>query len=142
MVLRIKTLLVVFCLLFLASGWVHARLPIRESEAFQQYLKKPRGEFAKLVCLLNYYRDGDFIIRFDGFDYMPSYAFPHAKAWLFTHYNKDTASQWIRKNCYVSPFERKVIYVKFPDGELEPARDMILRDLAELERAIAEVHAV
>ncbi|OQA40518.1 MAG: hypothetical protein BWY49_00845 [Candidatus Omnitrophica bacterium ADurb.Bin314] len=137
----LRALAACVCLLVLAPLSLRAQPPVRESAAFEQYLKKPKGEFAKLVCLLNYYRTGDFTVRFDGFDYTPSFAFPHAKAWLFTHYNKENAAQWVRKHCYLSPFERKVIYVKFPGYDYEVARDMILRDLAELEQAIAETRS-
>ncbi|OQA57297.1 MAG: hypothetical protein BWY42_00633 [Candidatus Omnitrophica bacterium ADurb.Bin277] len=114
---------------------------LRESKVFRQFLQKPRSEFAKLVCLMNYYRTEDFIIRFDGFDYTPAYAFPYAKSWLFTHYNKEKAEEWVKKNCYVSPYGRNIIYVKFPGGDYEIARDMILRDLAGLETAIADHEA-
>ena len=91
----LRALAACVCLLVLAPLSLRAQPPVRESAAFEQYLKKPKGEFAKLVCLLNYYRTGDFTVRFDGFDYTPSFAFPHAKAWL----SRTTTRKMPRNGC-------------------------------------------
>ena len=110
--------------------------PIRETEAYKQFVKKPQSEFNKLIFLMHYYHNGPFTIMLDGVDYTPQFAFPFAQVYLFTHYNGETAEKWIKKHCYRSTIEQNIIYLRFPDGRYEPARDEVLRGLGELEEAM------
>ena len=115
-----------------------AQEAIRDTPAYKQFAKKPQNDFAKLIFLMNYYRNAAFTIVFDGADYTPQFAFPFAQVYLFTHYNNESAAKWIKQHCYRSPFNQNIIYLRFPSGRYDPARDVILRDLAQLEKALRE----
>jgi len=120
---------------FLAA---YTERPIRDTEAYKQFSQKPQNDFSKMIFLMNYYRDAPFSIIFDGSEYSPEFAFPFAQVYLFTHYRNEKAEKWIKKHCYRSIFGQNIIYLRFPNGRYEPARDVILRDLAQLEEALRE----
>lgn len=137
-----KSLLLAVCLgagiFFTVTPPVCAQPNFRETEAYRQFVKKPQNDFAKIIFLMNYYRTAPFTIVFDGADYTPEFAFPFAQVYLFTHYKQEKAVPWIKKHCYRSVIGQNVIYLRFPSGKYEPARDVILRDLAELNRVLEE----
>jgi hypothetical protein len=134
-------LLVVSLSLALSSAVVspaQAMEAIRDTEAYKQFSKKPQDDFAKMIFLMNYYKAAPFTIVFDGSDYSPAFAFPIAQVYLFTHYKNEKAASWIKQHCYRSAFSQNIIYLRFPDGKYEPARDVILSDLKLLEKALKE----
>ena len=107
--------------------------PLAESQAYQDFLKKPATDFSKMVCLLNYFRTAPVIVRFEGIDYTPEFAYPFGLVYLMTNYHNEKPEQWARKHCYRSIFSNKIIYFKFRDGSSRPARDVILEKFQELE---------
>ena len=117
---------------------VRAQEPIRETEAYRQFTKKPQNDFSKIIFLMNYYRTAPFTIVFDGSDFTPDFAFPFAQIYLFIHYKGEKAAPWIKKNCYRSPVGQNIIYLRFPSGKYKPAKEVILRDLAQLEKDLKE----
>ncbi|MDD5225563.1 MAG: hypothetical protein PHV97_00070 [Candidatus Omnitrophica bacterium] len=126
---------------FIFSGTVPAVLgaeglePVAQSQAYQEFLKKPANDFSKMICLLNYFRTVPAVVQFEGIDYAPEFAYPIALVYLMTNYRNEKPEQWTRKHCYRSIFSNKIIYLKFHDGSSRPARDVILEKFKELDEA-------
>ena len=60
--------------------------PLAESQAYQDFLKKPTSDFSKMVCLLNYFRTAPVIVQFEGIDYTPEIAYPVGLVYLMANY--------------------------------------------------------
>jgi len=126
---------------FVFSGTVPAAMgaeglePVEQSQAYQEFLKKPGNDLAKMVCLLNYFRTAPVVVRFEGIDYTAQVAYPIGLVYLMTNYRNEKPDDWAKKHCYRSIFSNKIIYLKFEDGSLRPARDVILEKYHELEAA-------
>jgi len=106
-----------------------------ESEAYQQYLKKPQSNLAKLLCGLNYFRTAPVMVRYDDVDYPVQFAYPLGLTYLLTHYHEEDPVRWIKKNCYRSPTADKIMYFKFPDGSYRPVREIFINMFHLLEKA-------
>jgi len=109
--------------------------PLAESQAYQDFLKKPTSDFSKMVCLLNYFRTAPVIVQFEGIDYTPEIAYPVGLVYLMANYHNEKPEHWARKHCYRSIFSNKIIYLKFRDKSSRPARDVIIEKYHELEEA-------
>lgn len=109
--------------------------PLAQSKAYQEFLKKPGNDLAKMVCLLNYFRTAPVMIQFDGIDYTPEIAYPVGLVYLMTNYHNEQPEQWARKHCYRTLFGNNIIFLKFQDGSSRPARDVIIEKYHELEEA-------
>jgi hypothetical protein len=109
--------------------------PVEGSQAYQEFLKKPANDFSKMICLLNYFRTAPVMVRFEGIDYSTQVAYPIGLVYLMANYRNENPEAWARKHCYRSIFSNKIIYLKFEDGSLRPARDVILEKYKELEAA-------
>lgn len=109
--------------------------PMESSKAYQEFLKKPANDFSKMICLLNYFRTVPAVVQFEGIEYAPEFAYPIALVYLMTNYRNENPEQWAKKHCYRSIFSNKIIYLKFRDGSVRPARDVILEKYHELEEA-------
>lgn len=121
------------------AGTTDTRPAFCDTEAYRQLVKKPKvDEFSKMVFLMNHYRTAPFTIVYEGSDYKPDFVFPFAQIYLFTHYRQEKAAKWAKKHCYRSLIKQEIIYVRYPDGKYETARELTLRDLAQLERALRE----
>ncbi len=115
--------------------------PIGQSEAFKQFLKKPRTNLSKLICILNYFWNAPVMVKYEGTEYTTQFAYPFGLTFLLTHYHDEDPAHWIKKNCYRSPMSNTVIYFKFRDGRYRPARDVFLEELANLEKVLTEQKA-
>jgi len=109
--------------------------PVAQSKAYQEFLKKPGNDLAKMVCLLNYFRTAPVVIQFDGIDYSPEVAYPVGLVYLMTNYHNEQPEQWAKKHCYRTLFGNNIIFLKFQDGSSRPARDVIIEKYHELEEA-------
>lgn len=109
--------------------------PVAQSQSYQEFLKKPPNDLAKMICLLNYFRTAPVMVRFEGIDYTAQAAYPFGLVYLMTNYRNEKPNDWAKKHCYRSIFSNKIIYFKFEDGSLRPARDVILEKFIELEDA-------
>jgi hypothetical protein len=107
--------------------------PLAESQAYQEYLKKPENSLSKAICLLNYFRTAPLMVQFDGVEYTPEFAYPFGLVYLMTNYRSEDPQQWAKRHCYRSLFTNRIIYFKFEDGTSRPARDVILEKFRELE---------
>jgi len=109
--------------------------PLVQSQAYQEFLKKPDNDLAKMVCLLNYFRTAPVVVQFEGIDYSTQIAYPIGLVYLMTNYRNENPEKWARKHCYRSIFSNKIIYLKFQDGSSRSARDVIIEKYHELEEA-------
>ncbi len=109
--------------------------PVAQSQAFQEFLKKPGNDLSKMICLLNYFRTAPVVVRFEGIDYTARAAYPFGLVYLMTNYRNEKPEDWARKHCYRSLFGNNIIFFKFQDGSSRPARDVILEKYHELEEA-------
>jgi hypothetical protein len=129
----------VLFLFFVLSGVLPAVMadeglqPLAESQAYQDFLKKPANDFSKMFCLLNYFRTAPVIVQFEGIDYTAEFAYPFGLVYLMSNYHNEKPEHWAKKHCYRSIFSNKIIYFKFQDGSSRPARDVILEKFEELE---------
>lgn len=110
--------------------------PVAQSQAFQEFLKKPGNDLSKMICLLNYFRTSPVVVRFEGIDYTAEAAYPFGLVYLMTNYRNENPEDWARKHCYRSLFGNNIIFFKFQDGSSRPARDVILEKYHELEEAL------
>ncbi|MEI7751059.1 MAG: hypothetical protein WCJ71_03110 [Candidatus Omnitrophota bacterium] len=110
--------------------------PIEQSQAYQEFLKKPANDLAKMVCLLNYFRTAPVVVQFDGTDYTAQAAYPFGLVYLMTNYRNEQPEQWAKKHCYRTLFGNNIIFFKFQDGSSRPARDVIIDKYRELETAL------
>jgi len=125
--------ILVFCGLSPAVLGAEGLQPLAESQAYQDFLKKPVNDFSKMICLLNYFRTAPVIVRFEDIDYTAEFAYPFGLVYLMANYRNEKPEHWARKHCYRSIFSNKIIYFKFQDGSSRPARDVILEKFQELE---------
>jgi hypothetical protein len=109
--------------------------PVAESQAYQEFLKKPGNDLSKMICLLNYFRTAPIMVRYDGIDYTAQVAYPFGLVYLMTNYRNENPVDWAKRHCYRSLFENNIIFFKFQDGSSRPARDVILEKYHELEEA-------
>ena len=128
-------------LYFVFSGAVPAVLgaeglrPVEQSQAYQEFLKKPENDLSRMICLLNYLRDEPIMVRYEGIDYTAQAAYPFGLVYLMTNYHNENPEDWAKKHCYRSLFSNSIILFKFQDGSSRPARDVILEKYHELEAA-------
>jgi len=109
--------------------------PVAQSQAYQDFLKKPSNDLAKMVCILNYFRDAPIIVQYEGIEYTPQIAYPVGLVYLMTNYHNENPEQWARKHCYRTLSGNSVILMKFQDGSSRPIRDVIIEKYHELEAA-------
>ena len=109
--------------------------PVEQSQAYQEFLKKPGNDLSKMICLLNYFRTAPVVVQFEGIDYTAQAAYPFGLVYLMTNYHNEKPEHWARKHCYRSLFGNNIIFFKFQDGSSRPARDVILEKYHELEEA-------
>ncbi|MFA7255871.1 MAG: hypothetical protein WC133_07270 [Candidatus Omnitrophota bacterium] len=109
--------------------------PVAQSQAYQEFLKKPANDFSKMICLLEYFRTAPILVQFEGIDYTPQIAYPIGLVYLMTNYRNEKPEEWAKRHCYRSIFNNKIIYLKFQDGSARPARDVIIEKYHELEEA-------
>jgi len=89
-------------------------------------------EFAKILFVMESYRDSDFKVVLDGTQYQIRSAFGRAQSYLRRNYHGEVAEAWIKNHLYRSSQRGEVIYLKFPDGNQRPLRDVLLEDLRRL----------
>ena len=109
--------------------------PVEQSQAYQEFLKKPGNDLSKMICLLNYFRTAPIVVRFEGIDYTAQAAYPFGLVYLMTNYHNEKPEHWAKKHCYRSLFGNNIIFFKFQDGSSRPARDVIIEKYRELEEA-------
>ena len=109
--------------------------PVAKSQAYQEFLKKPDNDLAKMICILNYFRDAPITVWYEGIEYTTQLAYPVGLVYLMTNYHNENPEQWAKKHCYRSLSGNNIILMKFQDGTSRPVRDVIIEKYHELEEA-------
>lgn len=112
--------------------------PLAESRAYKDFLKKPANDLAKMICILNYFRTAPVVVQYEGIDYPAQLAYPVGLVYLMTNYRGEDPNAWVKKNCYRTLSGNNIIYLKFEDGKVRPARDVLLEKFQELEEALSQ----
>jgi hypothetical protein len=114
----------------------YALTPFRESEAFQRYLRGPRSELAKLLFLINRFRDTEYKVIFNGNTYDANTAVKYARDFIYKRYRNEPAGRWVKIHAYRSDPGGKIIYLKDPEGAMRPVRDALLEELDALNHSV------
>jgi len=112
--------------------------PLAESQAYKDFLKKPANDLAKMICILNYFRTAPVVVQYEGIDYPAQLAYPVGLVYLMTNYRGEDPKVWVKKNCYRTLSGDSIIYLKFENGKVRPARDVLLEKFQELEEALSQ----
>ena len=108
--------------------------PLGESMAYRQYQRRPKNELSKLLFLIDRFAQSKVEIIYDGFHFPAAKAAGMARWFLSRNYKKQTAEEWIFQWCNTTVPRGKIILVKLPDGSTELGREVLLGELAALER--------
>jgi len=115
------------------TGTVHASeaifVPIKKSNAYAKFLKRPQSELSKLIFLIDRFQESDVLVIYDGYEHDPGDAALQAKKYLRKNYqNKMDAERWLKVHSYRSDSGNVMIF-KYPDGDTRPVRDVLLEQL-------------
>jgi hypothetical protein len=110
--------------------------PVKESEAYRKFLKRPKNELSKLLYLIDRYKDTKIKVIYDGFHYDAAHTARVTKKFLFGNYKNESALHWINAYCHRTDPRGNLILVKTPDGDVREARDLLLAELEILEKAV------
>jgi len=113
--------------------------PLAESRAFLQYQRRPKNDLSRLLFLIDRFGQSKVEIIYDGFHFPAFQAAGVARWFLARNYKKQTPEQWIFQWCNTTIPRGKIILVKLPDGSTELGREMLLGELAALERLEKEL---
>lgn len=108
--------------------------PLAESMAYQQYQRRPKTDLSKLLFLIDRFGQSKVEIIYDGFHFPAAKAAGMARWFLSRNYKKQTPEAWIFQWCNTTVPRGKIILVKLPDGSTELGREVLLGELAALER--------
>lgn len=113
--------------------------PLKESEAYKEYRKRPETELSKILYMIDRFKiEKQTKIYYDGVYYDVPTAAIIARQFLQLNYMDQTAVEWVNEHCTISFFQRKPILIKFPDGTTRLSRRILLQELKDLEKASAE----
>ena len=112
-------------------------LPLKESNAFQQYQRRPKNDLSKLIFLVDRFTQTDIEIIYEGFHLPAAKAAGIARWFLGRNYRRETPSAWIYQWCNKTVPNGKLIMVKFSDGTVRLGREVLFEELAALEAATA-----
>lgn len=135
---------VLIALVFLVAMWctVFARHsyafetalpPAEQSAAYKAYKNQPKSEMAKINYLFTRFSKAQLTVIYDGYEYEMPEAMKTAKGYFFKKYKKEPAEYWIKNYCYKTD-SGNIIMFKGKDGSMKPARDIILGELAALQK--------
>ncbi len=111
---------------------------IRETMAYKQFKSRPVSDFSKLIFLIDRFADSGVVIVYDGHQYQSKFAATVARWFLVRNYKKQTVKEWVMRWCNTSVLSGSLIWVKFPDGAFKLSREVLLNELAELDKVIDE----
>jgi hypothetical protein len=128
--LTISLLLVLFSFPMTArAAAVNAALPpFQETPAFKQFQQRPKNELSKIIYLMDRFKAAPLTVIYDRVEYDSNKALKYAKSYVAKHYKREEAEAWIKEHAYRS-LNGSVIYVKYPDGQKLPLRDLLIQEL-------------
>ena len=112
--------------------------PIRESKAYQQYKLRPVSEFSKLIYLIDRFHTCDIEIVYDGHYFKAPFAARIARWFLATNYKKESSKDWIMRWCNTTIPQGTPIYVKLPTGKFRLAREVLIREIEDLDKTLQQ----
>ncbi len=105
---------------------------IRQARLLNEIQEGNKQELAKLLYVMEIYRNKDVKIIFDGIEYDINHALTEAQR-LITHYYKgQPAGDFVQTHLYRTPFQDQIIYMIMADGMRRPLRDVFLEELQNL----------
>ncbi len=108
--------------------------PIMQSRALQRFQNRPLSELSKLLYLVDRLGETDVQIVYEKNTYYSKLVLPVARWYVSQHYDKkDSAEDWLSKWCYRSLGSGEPVWVKYKDGSLRSARDLLLEELDQLD---------
>ncbi len=112
--------------------------PARESQAFQQFKLRPVSESSKLLYLIDRFAGTKIEIVYNGRYFGAPFAANLARWFLARNYKNQKPKEWVMRWCNTSVPAGNLIWVKLPNGKFQLAREMLLRELKELEQIVSE----
>ena len=109
-------------------------VPAKDSPAFKHYKQRSKNEISKLLYLLERFHNTEFKVIYDGTTYDANTAIDLSRAYITQNYHGEKALSWIRINANRSTPKGAVIYMTFPNGKKRPLRDVLIEELAALEK--------
>lgn len=137
---------IVLIALFLAvltvtAAWAAAQdflPPVRESEAYRLYKKRPPSELSRIIYLIDRCKGTELQVLYDGTFYNAEVAVPIARWFLSVYYRKQTAEQWVKQYCTSTIPYGNPIRIKLPDNTFRISRDFLLDELSALKKVESE----
>lgn len=108
--------------------------PVKESQAYQMFAKRPASELSKLLYLIDRFKDADVKVIYEGDHYEAAYAAGVAKKFLLKNYHKESAEHWVKTYCHRAEKSGKFILFEAPDGTFRSARDVLMDELKVIEQ--------
>ncbi len=116
--------------------------PLRDSKAYKQFKTRPVTDLSKLFYLIDRFAGARVEIVYNGHYYKGAFVAQLAKFFLAQNYKKETPKEWIMKWCNVSVPSGNYIWVKFPDDSFKQSREVLMDELAALEKALMQDVAI
>lgn len=144
---KVKTAAKTAAVILLFCGWASApqKSPelglcsIKESAAYRQYLNRPACEYSKVIYLIERFKNLPYEVVYDGMHYKIKNVAGIVGAFLRFNYKKDcSAKDWVLKYANRSVVRNELILLKLDNGKTYRAGEILLQELENLERAIAE----
>ena len=116
-----------------AAGVDAGLIPYQESPAYQQYQKRPKSDFSKILYLMERFKGAPLTVVYDQTEYESGVALKYARDYVAKHYHKEDAAKWVGENAYRS-VGGNVIYVKYQDGKKQELREALIKELKRIEK--------
>ncbi len=123
------------------SGCASFYGPVEGTEAFRQYMMRPRSDYSTLLYLIDRMGVYDLDILYDGYHYKSKFIVPFGRWFLARNYKNQTMDEWIKQWCNRSLKRGELIWVDGPDKKLRLSRDILAAELKALEDAVKNEEA-
>ncbi|MDP3919821.1 MAG: hypothetical protein Q8R76_03330 [Candidatus Omnitrophota bacterium] len=107
--------------------------PLKDSRAYEQYVKRGDADLSKLIYLIDRFEEGKFQILYDKLYYNPRIAATFARWFLKRRYKEQKPKEWVMQWCNASIFTGSLVWVKLPDGKFRLSRKVLFDELKALE---------
>jgi hypothetical protein len=105
---------------------------IEQTPAYQNYLRRPRCEFSKLLYLVDRIKSAEeYKVIYNDREYEPVKFIPIVRLYVTKSYKNEKAELWIEEHAHRS-HKGRLIYVKDAAGKLVVLKDLLLEELKAL----------
>lgn len=105
----------------------------QNSDAYKRYISGQQSEFSKLIFMIDSLKNKNLKLISDGHEFNAYDALKDSKKDLLTDYRNEKANYMIQRYFYRSD-SGEIMYLKFPNGELKPLRDVLLARVKKIEQ--------